>query len=112
MPSEHDIIASTLIGDEHGAGPPLPVPGTEEVAIFTKRRLGFGFWFSIGWLVLVIGLALLAPILPLAPPDETLNGPRAGGFTAQNPLGTDDGGRDLLSRTIWGSISGIFMVRQ
>jgi peptide/nickel transport system permease protein len=104
VPTEqHEIIANQLIGDEHGAGPPIPVPGTEEVPIFTKRRLGWGFWISIGWLVLVVALALLAPFLPLAEPDETLNGPRGSGFTLENPLGTDDGGRDLLSRTIWGS---------
>jgi peptide/nickel transport system permease protein len=103
VPTEHDVYASTLIGDELGAEPPLPVPGSEEVAVFTKHRLGFGFWLAVGWLVLVISLALLAPILPLAAPDETLNGPRASAVTAQNPLGTDEAGRDLLSRTIWGS---------
>jgi peptide/nickel transport system permease protein len=98
-----DHIPPALIGDEHGDEPPLPVPGTEEVPILTKRRLGFGFWLSVGWIGLVVLLALLAPLLPLPEPDETLNGPRGSGFTLENPLGTDEGGRDLLSRTIWGS---------
>ncbi len=103
MPTEHDVIPSSLIGDEHGEEPPLPVPGTDEVPVLSGHRLGFGFWLSVGWLVLVVALALLAPVLPLAEPDDTLNGPRGSGFTMNNPLGTDDGGRDLLSRTIWGS---------
>jgi peptide/nickel transport system permease protein len=100
--TEHEVVP-TLLGDEHGDEPPLPVPGSEEVPVLTRRRLGVGFWISIGWLVLVVALALLAPVLPLADPDDTLNGPRGSGFTMDNPLGTDEGGRDLLSRTIWGS---------
>lgn len=102
-PAEPGLGESLLIGDEHGDEPPLPVPGSEEVALYTRHRLGFTFWIAIVWLVVVVALALLAPVLPLADPGDTLNGPRASGFTAQNLLGTDDGGRDLLSRTIWGS---------
>jgi peptide/nickel transport system permease protein len=100
--TEHEVIPA-LIGDEHSDEPPLPVPGSEEVPVFTAHRLGIAFWISVGWLVLVVALALLAPVLPLAEPDDTLNGPRGSGFTMENPLGTDEGGRDLLSRTIWGS---------
>jgi peptide/nickel transport system permease protein len=92
-----------LIGDEHGEAPPLPAPGTEEVALYTRHRLGWGFWIAVAWLVLIVTLAVLAPVLPLADPDETLNGPRSSSFTAHNWLGTDEGGRDLLSRTIWGA---------
>lgn len=102
VPSE-PALQELLVGDEHGDAPPLPVPGSEEVGLLTKRRLGFGFWLAIGWLVLVVALAVLAPVLPLADPDETLNGPPSSSFTAENLLGTDEGGRDLLSRTIWGS---------
>jgi peptide/nickel transport system permease protein len=102
-PSEPALDTGLLIGDEHGAEVPLPVPGSEEVELLTKRRLGAGFWIAVGWLVLVIALAVLAPVLPLADPDETLNGPPGSSFTADNWLGTDEGGRDLLSRTIWGS---------
>jgi peptide/nickel transport system permease protein len=101
--SEPDLTETLLVGGLHGDGLPLPVPGSEEVALFTKRRLGFSFWVAVGWLVLVVALALLAPVLQLPDPDDTLNGPPASGFTTHNPLGTDAGGRDLLSRTIWGS---------
>jgi peptide/nickel transport system permease protein len=103
VPSEPVLRERLLVGDEHGDAPPLPVPGSEEVGLLTKRRLGVGFWMAVGWLVLVIALAVLAPVLPLADPDETLNGPPGSSFSADNLLGTDEGGRDLLSRTIWGS---------
>lgn len=103
-PPEPDLRDPLLIGDEHDADePPLPVPGSDEMPIITRRRLGAFFWIAVGWLVLIVALALLAPVLPIADPNETLNGPRAGGVSLHNLLGTDDGGRDLLARTIWGA---------
>jgi peptide/nickel transport system permease protein len=85
------------------AGPPtLSVLGTDESAVRDRRRLGPGFWIAVAWVVIVVGVCALAPLLPLADPNQTLHGPRNGGFTWHNWLGTDDGGRDLLSRTIWG----------
>jgi peptide/nickel transport system permease protein len=80
--------------------PPAVEP---DEAARTRRRLGFGFWLAVGWLVLIVALALLAPVLPLADPDQVGHGPRGSGATANNWLGTDEGGRDLLSRTIWGA---------
>jgi len=103
VPTEHEVIPAALLGDEHGEGPPLPVPGTEEVPVVSKHRLGFAFGFAVGWLVLIISLALLAPLLPLPKPDDTLYGPPGATFSLHTPLGTDEGGRDLLSRTIWGA---------
>jgi peptide/nickel transport system permease protein len=59
---------------------------------------------AVGWLVLVCSLAALAPVLPMASPHETLNGPPAAGlFSGSNVLGTDEAGRDLLARAIWGA---------
>jgi peptide/nickel transport system permease protein len=68
-----------------------------------RRRLGITFWLAAGWLAVVVGLALLAPVLHLANPNDIGNGPRSSGPTMHNWLGTDDAGRDLFSRTIWGS---------
>lgn len=79
------------------------LPGGGEIATLPPRRLGFGFWIALAWLGAVVGLALLAPVLPLADPDQTLHGPRGSGVSAHNLLGTDEAGRDLLSRTIWGA---------
>jgi peptide/nickel transport system permease protein len=54
--------------------------------------------------VLIVGVAVLAPILPLRDPNVTaparrLGQPGASGFV----LGTDQLGRDLLSRLVWGA---------
>ena len=67
-----------------------------------RRRLGPGFWIAVAWVVVVVAVCALAPLLPLADPNQVLHGPRNGGLTAHNWMGTDEGGRDLLSRTIWG----------
>ena len=61
-----------------------------------------GLLLSIGWLALVVVLAVTAPWLPLPAPDEqdllnTLATPGAGAW-----LGTDSLGRDILTRLIHG----------
>lgn len=69
-----------------------------------RRRLGIGFWLAVGWLTLIIVLAVLAPLLPLRDPTNTLDGDiSAGLFSGHNILGTDGAGRDLLARTIFGA---------
>lgn len=72
-----------------------------------RDRLSIGAWIAIGWLVLVSGVALLAPVLPLDEPlgksIETLRNPQVGPFeSADHILGTDDNHRDILSRVAWG----------
>jgi peptide/nickel transport system permease protein len=69
------------------------------------KGLGIGAWLCIGWLVLIIVGALLAPILPLDDPNDTLGGFIASrGFGADGHLlGGDSSGRDLLSRTVFGA---------
>jgi peptide/nickel transport system permease protein len=79
-------------------------PAAEPVDVAPTRKLGFLGWFSIAWMVLIIGLALLAPILPLDDPNETF-----GGLQREPPpqpghiLGGDSGGHDMLSRVIFGA---------
>jgi peptide/nickel transport system permease protein len=74
----------------------------------TKTGLGFAAWLSIGWIALVVGLAILAPVLPLDDPkasvtDIARRGPLADAGTAPGHLlGGDFNGRDMLSRLIWG----------
>jgi peptide/nickel transport system permease protein len=82
------------IGGTPGAGPPV-----------ARRRMGVLAWFAIGWLVLLVALAILAPVLPIPDPTESFPEIARKGPTAGHPLGGDALGRDLLSRIIWGARS-------
>lgn len=92
---EIDAIVAAAGGaaGEHGQA------GEEAVT----RRLGFGFWLSLGWIVLIVALAVLAPVLPIDDPETIDAGARLEGISSEHWLGTDTGGRDLLSRVIWGA---------
>src|SRR5277367_1245557 len=58
---------------------------------------------AIAWLVLVIVCAIFAPwIAPHDPNAQNLAEPSAG-ISVNHWLGTDDLGRDVLSRLIWGA---------
>ncbi len=86
--------------------PALATPGVAaEPQALERKRLGAGAWVAIGWLVLLIGLAVLAPVLPLTKLG-TSNASIAnlGLFRdAGHILGADDLGRDMLARVIWGA---------
>ncbi len=64
---------------------------------------------AFAFLIVLIFLALTAPLLPLADPlDQDLLGrllppPWAGAGSWSHPLGTDQLGRDILSRVVWGA---------
>jgi peptide/nickel transport system permease protein len=104
-----------LVGDAM-RGTPVDAGTIEIAAVETgpeirrrkKKGLGFAAWLSIGWLALVVGLAILAPILPIDDPraittDIARRGPLADAGTAPGRLlGGDFNGRDMLSRLIWG----------
>jgi peptide/nickel transport system permease protein len=74
----------------------------------TRHHLGFAAWLSIAWMTLVVGLAILAPVLPLDDPRASITeiarrGPFAdAGSAPGHLLGGDFNGRDMLSRLIWG----------
>ena len=71
--------------------------------ILVKKPLGFLFWFALSWVGLVVVLAVIANLLPLPNPNyqnySAINAPPG----AHHLLGTDDLGRDLLSRLIFGA---------
>src|SRR5690242_20175098 len=70
-----------------------------------KRRLRLGLWFSVVWVSFVTLAAIFAPILPgLKDPvnDADFLNTDVGWFHAGHLFGTDDLGRDVFSRVIWG----------
>ena len=80
--------------------------GTEEgtgASDAMQRRLGPGFWIPIGWITLMVAAAVLAPILPIADPEETGVGGRLDPPSWDSWFGTDTNGRDMFARTIWGA---------
>ncbi len=80
--------------------------GTEEgtgASDAMQRRLGPGFWIPIGWITLMVAAAVLAPILPIADPEEIGVGGRLDPPNWDNWFGTDTNGRDMFARTIWGA---------
>lgn len=114
MPEPSPDSPLETLAAEPGEAAMLPVAAEVQMAAVGggeargRRRLkglGIGAWLCIGWLVLIIGAALLAPILPLDDPNDTLGGFIAdkGFFTPGHILGGDSSGRDLLSRTIFGA---------
>ena len=68
--------------------------------LFRNRLAAVG----AGVLAVILVLALLTPVLPLADPDVTATGDRfMRPFSPGHMLGTDHLGRDLLSRLLWGT---------
>jgi len=89
-------VADTLF-ETVGQEPDLPTPQS------TAKRLGVGFWLSAGFLILVIILALLAPVLPINDPAEVALGEKFERPSSRLWFGADSSGRDVLAITIWGA---------
>jgi peptide/nickel transport system permease protein len=73
-----------------------------------KKTLGLGFWLAVGWIALIVVVAVLAPWLPLKDPDTNFVDIQGKGRPPYAPsadhwLGTDQDARDMLSRTIYGA---------
>jgi peptide/nickel transport system permease protein len=104
----HSPGVSSSLGIFPGQTPPLVVataladPPVDD-DILAKRPLGALFWFALVWVAVVASMAIIANWLPLPNPNHQ-------NYTAINAspgihhiLGTDDLGRDLLSRIIFGA---------
>lgn len=74
------------------------------------KKLGFGFWLAVGWLVVLITLCVLAPVLPFVL-DEGATSEEARELigqgeevppSADNWFGADTIGHDVFSQVIWG----------
>jgi peptide/nickel transport system permease protein len=71
--------------------------------ILLKKPFGILFWLAIGWVGLVVVLAVLANVLPLPGPNFQNYSAINASPSIHHLLGTDDLGRDLLSRLIFGA---------
>jgi len=112
-------VVSTPVGGElfeagAGAGPrprpgydagPVPAAGTTEKSLRVRHRWTrrVTFWLSLGWLVGLVLAAIGAGFIGLGSPTQVFAGPPFSGPSVSHLLGTDDLGRDMLSRLIYGS---------
>ena len=79
------------------------VTGSQPEAPPRQRRHNVALWLSVGWLILVIASAVLAPWLGfLDDPHKLLAGPPEEGPSWSNWFGTDQLGRDMFARSVWG----------
>lgn len=89
------------IAVQAAALPGRSAPGSKRPISFL-RRLGWGFWIAAGWVVLMILVAVLAPLLPIASPTAITDCAANSGPVAGHLLGCDSDGRDVLARLIYG----------
>ena len=81
-------------------------PRDESSGAIKARRLGLGFWLPMGWIIVIVGLALLAPVLPLKDPTDYFIRPGERPPyppSADHWFGTDQDARDMFSRIISGA---------
>ena len=100
MPPPDDLLtADPLVVLEPAA------PAAADAPARKKGALGIGGWLCATWLLLVVGSAVLAPILPIEDPEKVNFAIREATppFSKGALLGTDDFGYDILARLIWGS---------
>ena len=71
--------------------------------VLLKRPFGFLFWFALVWIAIVFLAAIFANLLPLQNPNFQNYSALSQGPSSAHLLGTDDLGRDLLARLIFGA---------
>lgn len=89
--------------------PALPSAAPATVTPATRRRAkrDLVFWLAVVWLVLIVGAALLAPLLPLGNAEDSVKALTAPTYAPPlspgHLLGTNNYGLDLLARTVYGA---------
>jgi len=140
LPGPGDVLVQppgeALLASERAGlvveGELIPLGAVEADTTRRKRKLGLGAWLAIAWLALMVGMAILAPLLPVGDPDETISAAeiRAAGrcvtierlgrqieqcnIAGRGPfaddgaapgylLGGDGNGRSMLARLVYGT---------
>ncbi|MCY3635035.1 MAG: ABC transporter permease [bacterium] len=79
------------------------ITGSQPDVAPRRRRHNVALWLSVAWLILVVASAVLAPWLGfLDDPHKPLSGPPEEGPSWSNWFGTDQLGRDMFARSVWG----------
>ena len=97
-----ETIAGTHEALPSGAAPGVQV-AVEHESTYRGKTLGFWFWASVVWLVLLAGVSLFADLLPLKDPYATFKGVSRDGPSEVHWFGADNIGHDVFSRTIYGA---------
>ena len=89
------------------AAAPVVVDPTSDSDKLLERKLGWMFWVSVGWLVVLTGAAIFAPWLPIRAVEEKKILPPPA-FPPYSPsgdfwFGSDTLARDIFARTIYGA---------
>lgn len=107
MRHDRDLELTSLPADGAAAIPdaePGPVAVIDEISGTPRRRSRLALWVPLLWIGVVVIAALAAPILPIDDPMKSdFRHVASGPFVGGHLLGTDDIGRDILSRIVWGS---------
>ena len=93
-----DVIEATAAGPAPSR--PAGSPTVNALRLLVRHRLAM---FGAVLVAIEVGLAVLAPWIVAHEPNRMDYKAVLSGPTAEHPLGTDDLGRDLLSRTLYGA---------
>jgi peptide/nickel transport system permease protein len=96
-PSAAGTAGKRLTGEED------PRSGSTQPFGRPRRRKDVLFWLCLGFIALVVFGAIFANLLPLPNPNAQNYAAVEAGPSLHHLLGTDDLGRDLLSRIVFGS---------
>jgi peptide/nickel transport system permease protein len=93
--------------DTPGLELPRLEPDSAPEAETLTRHLGPTFWIAVGWLVVIVSAAVLAPWLPIKDPNAYYINRDLGRPpyppSATHWFGSDQDARDVFSRTIYGA---------